>query len=114
LTAPIIWAEMGDTRRFSSSRHAVRHTGIDITVYSSDGKRTRGHLARQGPPALRWALYEAAQCAARASSPDHDYFVAARQRLGANRACLSVVRKLARRSHHVLRDLGDDAWAPVA
>lgn len=114
LTAPIIWAEMGDTRRFSSSRHAVRHTGIDITVYSSDGKRTRGHLARQGPPALRWALYESAQSAARASSPDHDYFIAARERLGGNRACLSIVRKLARRAHHLLRDLGDDAWAPVA
>lgn len=114
LTAPIIWAEMGDTRRFTSSRHAVRHTGIDITVYSSDGKRTRGHLARQGPPALRWALYESAQCAARVSSPDHDYFLAVRERLGANRACLSIVRKLARRAHHVLRDLGDEAWAPVA
>jgi transposase len=114
LIAPIVWAEMGDTRRFSSSRHAVRHTGLDVTVYSSDGKRSRGHLARQGPPALRWALFEAAQSAAKRSSPDHDYYLAVRDRLGANRACLSVVRKLARRSHHILRDLGDDAWADVA
>ena len=110
LTAPIIWAEMGDTRRFSSSRQAVRHTGIDVTVYSSDGKRTRGHLARQGPPALRWALFEAAQSAARRTSPDHAYYLDVRDRLGANRACLSVVRKLARRAHHVLRELGDEAW----
>lgn len=114
LTAPIVWAEMGDTRRFSSSRHAVRHTGLDVTVYSSDGKRSRGHLSRQGPPALRWALFEAAQSAAKNSSPDHDYYLAVRDRLGANRACLSVVRKLARRAHHILRDLGDEAWADVA
>lgn len=49
LTALIIWGQMGDTWRFSSSRHAVRHTGVDVTVYSSDGKRTRGHLARPRP-----------------------------------------------------------------
>src|SRR5207247_1728700 len=69
-----IWAELGDPQRFSSSRHAVRHTGLDVTVYSSDGKRTPGRLARQGPPVLRWALFEAAKSAARASSPDHAYY----------------------------------------
>ncbi len=114
LTGPMIWAELGDCRRFSSSRQAVRHTGIDITVYSSDGKRSRGHLARQGPPLLRWALFESALCAARPSSPDHDYYVATKERLGNTRACLSVSRKLVRRMHHTLRELGDEAWEPVA
>lgn len=42
LTAAIIWAEMGDTRRFSSSDQAVRHTGLDITVYESDGNAPQG------------------------------------------------------------------------
>lgn len=37
ITAVAIWAFMGDTRRFSSSTQAVRHTGLDVTVYSSDG-----------------------------------------------------------------------------
>jgi transposase len=32
ITSVAIWAEMGDTRRFSSSDDAVRHTGLDITV----------------------------------------------------------------------------------
>ena len=72
LTSVAIWAEMGDTRRFSSSDDAVRHAGLDITVWSSDAKRAKGHLARQGPPTLRWALYEAAVCATRPNSPDHD------------------------------------------
>jgi len=51
LTATAIWAMMGDTRRFSASRQAVRHTGLDVTVYSSDGKRAPGHLAKQRPAA---------------------------------------------------------------
>jgi transposase len=68
LTAVAIWAEFGDVRRFANSRQAVRFTGLDITISESDGKRARGHLARQGSPVLRWALHEAAMCAARPSS----------------------------------------------
>ena len=112
LTAVAIWAELGDVRRFSSSRFAVRHTGLDITVYASDGKRTPGHLARQGPPVLRWALFEAATCAARASSPDHAYYLQVKDRLGGNRATLAVARKLARRCYHTLAALGDQALVP--
>jgi len=63
LTAVAIWAEFGDVRRFANSRQAVRFTGLDITISESDGKRARGHLARQGSPVLRWALHEAAMCA---------------------------------------------------
>lgn len=110
LLATIIWAEMGDTRRFSSSNQAVRFAGLDITVDDSDGRRPPGKLARQGSPTLRWALVEAAQHASKRRSPDHCYYQTTRQRLGASRAALSVARKHARRIHHILRRLGDDAW----
>jgi transposase len=113
ITAVALWAELGDTRRFSSSRKAVRHTGLDITVYSSDDKRPPGHLSRQGSPLLRWALFEAAKCAARPGSPDHAYYRQVADRFGGNRAALSVARKIARRAHHTLRALGDEALAPV-
>jgi transposase len=39
LLATVVWEELGDTRRFTSSRHAVRHTGLDVSVYDSDGKQ---------------------------------------------------------------------------
>jgi transposase len=113
ITAAAIWAELGDTRRFSASRKAVRHTGLDITVHSSDDKRAAGRLSRQGSPLLRWALFEAAKCAARQASPDYDYYSRVRQRAGANRAALSVARKITRWAHHTLRALGDQAFAPV-
>ncbi|HTQ90362.1 MAG TPA: transposase [Streptosporangiaceae bacterium] len=35
VTAVAIWAELGDVRRFGNSDDVVRHTGLDITVYSS-------------------------------------------------------------------------------
>ena len=36
LTSITILAELGDARRFSSSREAVRYAGLDITVHQSD------------------------------------------------------------------------------
>jgi transposase len=113
LTAVTILAELGDCTRFSSSRLAVRYAGMDITVYQSDRHRAPGHLSRQGPPALRWALFEAAQCARRPGSPDRDYYTQAAERLGANRAALAVARKLLKRSYHTLRELGEEALAPA-
>jgi transposase len=113
LTAVTILAELGDTRRFSSSRHAVRYAGMDITVHQSDQRRAAGHLSRQGPPALRWALFEAAQVARRPGSPDREYYEQAAQRLGGNRACLAVARKLLKRSYHTLRELGEEALQPA-
>jgi transposase len=113
ITSVTILAELGDPHRFSSSREAVRYAGLDITVHQSDQRRAPGRLSRQGPPALRWALFEAAQCARRRSSPDHLYYLEAAERLGGNRACLSIARKLLKRSYHTLRELGEDALQPA-
>jgi len=111
ITSTAIWAMMGDTRRFTASRQAVRHTGLDVTVYSSDGRRAPGHLAKQGPPLLRWALYEAACLASHTRAPDHDFYAGVKDRFDHKRATISVARKIARRSHHILRELGDNAYA---
>ena len=60
LMAVAVWSELGDCRRFSRSEQVVRHTGLDVTVDASDRRRAGGYLSRQGPPTLRWALFEAA------------------------------------------------------
>jgi transposase len=113
VSATAILAELGDCRRFSSSDDAVRHAGLDITVYQSDEKRAPGHLSHEGPAVLRWALFEAAQSAARPSSPDRGYYLQVAERIDHNRACLSVARKLCRRAYHLLRELGEEALAPI-
>jgi len=110
LSGTVIWAELGDCRRFAHPAQVVRFAGLDITVWSSDTKRAPGHLARQGSPELRWALFEAAQAAARDTSPDHAYYQTVRARLGGKLAALSMARKLARRCYHTLRELDAQAW----
>lgn len=109
LTSVALLSELGDTRRFSSSKKAVRYAGMDVTVHSSDGKRAAGKLSRQGPPVLRWAAFEAAKGAWRKNSPDHEYYLNNKERIGANRAALSIARKLIRWAHHTLRELGEEA-----
>ena len=85
------------------------YAGMDIIVYSSDDKRVAGKLSRQGPPVLRWAAFEVAKRAWRKSLPDHEYYLKIKERIGANRAALSIARKLIRRAHHTLRELGEEA-----
>jgi transposase len=137
VTALAMTCWLAGAGRFSSSRKAVRFAGLDITVYSSDGKRAPGHLSRQGPPMLRWALYEAGKTHARASAPghlsrqgppmlrwalyeagktharasapDHAYYAAVKDRKNGKRAALSEARKILRQACHILTELGDDA-----
>jgi transposase len=97
--------------RFSSSRQAVRFAGLDVTVWSSDRKGPPGRLSRQGPPVLRWAVYEAGKTHARSSAPDHRYYAQVKDRCNGKRAALSEARKILRQACHLLAELGDDALA---
>jgi transposase len=107
-------AWLGGEHRFSSSRKAVRFVGLDITVHSSDGKRSPGRLSRQGPEVLRWLLFEAAKTSARSCAPGYGYYTQVRDRYDANRACLSQARRIVRQATHILTGLGDDAFTIVA
>jgi transposase len=114
LTSLVTLCELGDVGRLSASRKAVRMAGIDIGVHRSDRRSRVGKLNRQGSPHLRWALYEAALAACRPTSPDHaDYLALKARGLSHTRASLTIARKLARRSFHVLRELGPAALEPV-
>jgi transposase len=84
-----------------------------MTVHSSDGKRSPGRLSRQGPPVLRWCLYEAGKTSARTSAPEHRYYAQVKERVDGKRAALSQARRIVRQACHLLTALGDDAFAAV-
>jgi transposase len=109
VTALAMTCWLGGAGRFSSSRKAVRFAGLDITVYSSDSKRSPGRLSRQGPPVLRWAVFEAGKVHARGTAPDHAYYAQVKDRKDGKRAALSEARKIIRQACHILAELGDDA-----
>ena len=111
VTALAMTCWLGGKDRFSSSRKAVRFAGLDITVSSSDRKGPPGRLSRQGPPVLRWAVYEAGKTHARSPAPDHAYYTQVKDRCNGKRAALSEARKILRQACHILAELGDDALA---
>jgi len=101
LTSVVILAELGDVRRFSSSQRAVRYAVLDITRPPiRPAPRPRASLPPRAAGAAVGALFQAVQAARRAGSPDRDYYTQAAQRLGSNRACLALPRKLLERSYH--------------
>src|SRR5262249_8667666 len=113
VTALALTCWLGGAGRFSSSRKAVRFAGLDVTVYSSDGKRSPGRLSRQGPPVPRWCLYEAGKTHSRTRARAHASSAGVKDRLGGKRAAISEARKIVRQACHILADLGDDAFTPV-
>jgi transposase len=95
-------AEIGEAHRFSRPRQLVRASGLDPSVIESANSMRRGRLAKQGSRHLRWALVEAANHSHRTTSPDHALYASTVKRCGRGRARLTVARKIARRSYHVL------------
>jgi Transposase IS116/IS110/IS902 family len=86
LTSLVTLCELGDVSRLHASRQAVRLAGIDIGVHRSD------RHARLGKP---------------------DYLALKDRGLSHTRASLTIARKLARRSYHLLRELGPAALDPI-
>lgn len=109
VTALALTCWLAGAGRFSSARKAVRFTGLDVTVYSTGGKHTPGHLSRQGPAVLRWCVYEAGKAHARRTAADHAYYAQVKDRIDGKRAAISEARKIIRLACHILTELGDDA-----
>jgi transposase len=105
ILACILLAEIGDIRRFRRARQITRAAGLDPSVLDSADAQRRGRLAKAGSPQLRFALVEAATRSGRVGGPDRELYLSVRHRAGAQRANLTVARKIGRRVYHVLREL---------
>ena len=113
LTSVAIVAELGDARRFSSRATPCASPGSTSRSPSQISGARRASSPTRAHRSCAWAVFEAAQCACRKRSPDHDYWADTRARLDGKRATLTIARKLIRRAHHTLRELGDEALEPV-
>ena len=80
-----------------------RYVVEEVSVDCSDRHRAGGYLCRPGPPTLRWALFEAGKSAARAGSPDYDYYQTVKRAHDGKLAAIAMARKIARRCYHTLR-----------
>ena len=103
-TAMLIIAEVGEISRFPDARHLCAWAGLTPTVRSSDGRARLGHISRQGSPALRWALVEAAQKCTTGGGPLREQFERIAKRRGRKIAKVAVAREILTLSYYGLRD----------
>ena len=89
-------AAVGDIRRFSTSRKLVGYLGLDPRVFQSGSSPAKGgRISKQGSPAARWALVEAAWSAVQQPGPLRAFYERIRGRRGGKIAVVAVARKLA-------------------
>jgi transposase len=112
--AMLVIAEVGDVTRFPTARHLCSWAGMTPTVRSSDQRTRLGHISHQGSPALRWALVEAAQHAARGGGPLRRAFERIAKRRGRQVAKVAVARMILTLCYYGLRDGEIRCLAPRA
>ncbi|HEY6397824.1 MAG TPA: IS110 family transposase [Solirubrobacteraceae bacterium] len=103
-TAMLIIAEVGEVSRFPTARHLCAWAGLAPTVRSSDGRARLGHISRQGSPALRWALTEAAQKTPTGGGPLRAQFERIAKRRGRKIAKVAIARQILTLCYYGLRD----------
>jgi transposase len=112
--AMLVIAEVGDVARFRTARQLCSWAGMTPTVRSSDQRTRLGHISHQGSPALRWALIEAAQHAARGGGPLRQAFERIAKRRGRQVAKVAIARKILTLCFYGLRDGEIRCLAPRA
>jgi transposase len=96
ICAATFMAAIGDIRRFATSRKLVGYLGLDPRVYQSGPEPARGgRISKQGSPAARWALVEAAWSVVQQPGPLRAFYERIRARRGAKVAVVASARKLA-------------------
>jgi transposase len=100
-----IAAEIGDITRFASPTKLAGYSGLCPKVRQSGSMDRRGHLAKNGPKYLRWALIEAATNAVKHPAY-RDRYRATKARLGRQRgakvAQIDIARRLTEAIWHML------------
>ena len=95
VSAATFVATVGDVRRFPTPRTLVSYVGLDPRVrQSGEAPARHGHISKQGSPAARHMLCEAAWIVVRSPGPLRAFHERLRARRGAQIALVATARKL--------------------
>jgi transposase len=104
--AAVVIAEIGDVSRFPGPGQLCSWAGLTPRHRESDVKVARGHITKQGSPALRWATIEAIQRQPAGSPPRQlkDSIIDRRGREARNIAKVAAARNLLTCVFYAMRD----------
>jgi len=103
ITAMTLITEIEDIGRFPSYRHLASYAGLVPALDASADKQRLGHITKQGSPALRTALLEAAQAATRTRSRLNAFFRRRIARAGYRKAIVATAHKIIQYAYFILR-----------
>jgi len=101
-TAQLLLAEIGDIRRFASTKKLCSYAGLVPSTHQSGETLYHGSITKQGNRYIRWAMTEAAQ---KAYCKDHylaRFYATIYRKKGKAKAITAVARKLLVSVYHVL------------
>jgi transposase len=111
VSAATLVAVVGDIGRFSTPRKLVSYVGLDPRVRQSGESPARhGQISKQGSPAARHMLCEAAWIVVRTPGPLRAFYERLRARRGAQIALVATARKLCVLFWHLLTKEEDYAF----
>ena len=94
VTMATVLAEVGDFHRFTHRKAIGRYAGLNPTVHASGGKNRTGHIAKAGPPDLRWILQQAAWTAIRVEPHLKRMWLKISRSAGKKAAAVAIARKM--------------------
>ncbi len=94
VTVATVLAEVGDFARFTHRKAIGRYAGLNPTVHASGGKNRTGHIAKAGPPDLRWILQQAAWTAIRVEQHLKRMWLKIGRSAGRKAAAVAIARKM--------------------
>lgn len=104
VTIDVVVSELGDVRRFKSSKAVTAYAGLAPRVRQSAGKGKDLGITKEGSPLLRWALVEAAWRVVRQSMAWQRIYDGIKKRAGGKKAIVAVARRLLCVIYAMLRD----------
>lgn len=93
-SALMITAEIGDIRRFNSSKQLTSYAGLNPSVYQSGNKCVNGHISKQGNRNLRWILTQVVHVAVQHDKRLSLFFHRIKKMRGTSIAITATSRKL--------------------
>lgn len=87
-------SEIGDIRRFPSSKKLISFSGLNPSVSQSGDKCYMGRISKQGSKNLRWILVQCANVAVKYDKKLKSYYMRKKLAKGHNKAIVACARKI--------------------
>lgn len=113
ITACLLWAEIGDFRRFKNNDTFCSYIGLIPTTYSSGEKEITGNITPRSNNILRNGIIEAAWIARRRDPSLALAYNELCKRMKPNQAIIRIAKKLLNRIRHVMINETEYVYAVV-